>query len=215
MAIEIGAGINSATQGTSGWQSGGSFNMGGSSGMGSSAMMGIGSIVGIASSIYTASLQNKIAKANAQLTEAAGRYQNSVQQYNAEVSRAQGLAIRTVADFEIERSKYLAERFSSKQQAGYAKAGVKSGGSPLKVMIDSATQFKLDQAIIDYNAKVGVAESGSRATKSALDGSLALSNAKFESSQMRTMGKYQVGQSIASGIGRVGSLLSTTQGYTR
>jgi len=187
----------------------------GNPGMMSAGMNLLGTILGIGSSIYTANLQNKIASANAQLVQAQGNYQSSVQAYNAEVERSRMLAIRTMADFEIGRIGVAAERFRSGQQAGYAKAGVKSAGSPLLVMVDSATQFKLDQAITDYNAKIGIAQSSNKAEQYGLLGSMEKSNAQFKSSQLLTEGKYRVGQSYANAFNQGTSLLSTVSGYSR
>jgi hypothetical protein len=189
---------------------------GGGSGMMSAGMNILGTVLGIGTSIYAASLQNKVSKANAQLVQAQGNYASSVQAYNASVEQARGLAIRTIADFEIDRIGVAAERFRSGQQAGYAKAGVKtSGGSPLSVMVDTATQFKLDQAITDYNAKVGIAQSSNKAEQYGILGNLEKSNAQFKSSQLLTEGKYRVGQSYANAFNQGTSLLSTVSGYSR
>lgn len=88
---------------------------------------------------------------------------NRAAQFNASVSKANAQAIRQSAEFDIGRQRREAKRLKSKQIAGYAKAGVRLEGSPLEVLLSSASEAELDAMIIDYNARVGIAQAGAQA----------------------------------------------------
>ncbi len=95
-----------------------------------------------------------------QLLEGFGQLQKSkdqslVEQLNAAVARANASAIQTAGEFDTRSLEKQKKRFGGLQHAGYAKAGVRSEGSPIDVMIDSAAQFETDILISKYNTKVG------------------------------------------------------------
>jgi len=156
-----------------------------------------GQVLQIGSSIYGGILQNSISKANAQLFEAQGNYSSSVAEFNAAVSRANQTAIRAAADLEIEAQKKAEKRFHGAQVAGYAKAGVKLTGSPAEVLIDTATEFKKQQAITDYNAKIGMMQAGSQAQAYDIMGTLAKSEASTKAQLSRIEGKSRITDSIS------------------
>lgn len=89
----------------------------------------------------------------------AGRDARKAEEYNAGVLRANAQAVKTSSEFDLMQQKKVAKRFVSAQQAGYAKAGVRtSQGSPLEVMIDSAAQFELDKMLAKFNAQTQAAQ---------------------------------------------------------
>jgi hypothetical protein len=159
----------------------------------------VGQLLQLGSNIYGGILQNSIYKSNSKLYEAQGNYSSSVAEYNAAVSRANAEAIRSVADLEIESQKKQEARFKGAQTAGYAKSGVKLTGSPIEVMIDSATEFKRNQAITDYNAKIGMMQATSQAKIYDVAGQLAKSEAGTKAALSRIEGNYKQGQSAVAG----------------
>lgn len=200
------SGANTSSFG-SGTMGGGGSEMG--LGFGLSAL---GSVLSIGSSIYGMSLQKSVAKSNANLVAAQGNYNSAVSEFNAAVARANAEAIRAVADLDIDRQKTAATRFKSGQIAGYSKAGVRLEGSPIEVMIDSAQQAKLDIAITDYNAKVGMAQAQSRATGYDKSAQVAKFNAETSGNLMKAEAAGNLNRSYAN-AGT--SLLSTVSSYAR
>ena len=172
----------------------------------------LGSILQVGTNIYGGYLQNKIYKANAALTEAQGNYSSAVEQFNAAVARANAEAIRASANLDIERQKKAAKTLMSSQVAGYSKAGVRLSGSPIEVMIDSAQEAKLDMAITDYNANIGVMRAQTQTKGYEQSAELSKSISKASSSMLRTAGKYQRTQEMIKGTT---SLLSTVSSYSR
>lgn len=104
---------------------------------------------------------------------------NRAEQFNASVARANAQAIRQSADLDITRQRKAARRLKSAQIAGYAKAGVKLEGSPLEVLLDSASEAELDMMITDYNARVGMAQQEAQAKQYQRAGKTALMQGLF------------------------------------
>lgn len=95
-----------------------------------------------------------------------GRDARAAEEYNAGVLRANAEAIRKSNEYDVYGINKAKRRFLSNQQALYAKSGVRSGeGSPLEVMIDTATQFELEKMMSKYNAEVGIAQNQNEATQ--------------------------------------------------
>lgn len=67
-------------------------------------------------------------------------------EYNAQLALNQG----KITEEQLNREETI---LSSQQRAGYLKAGVTLSGSPLDVMMQSASQVELDKQINRYNAK--------------------------------------------------------------
>ena len=172
----------------------------------------LGSVLQVGTNIYGGYLQNKLYKANAALTEAQGAYSSAVEQFNAAVARANAEAIRASANLDIERQKKALKRLTSSQIAGYSKAGVKLEGSPIEVMIDSAQEAKLDMAITEYNANIGIMQAQTEAKGYEQSAELSKSISKASASMLRTAGKYQKSQELIRGTT---SLLSTVSSYSR
>lgn len=155
-----------------------------------------GQVLELGSNIYGGILQNQIYKSNANLAQAQGNYESSVSEYNAAVSRANAAAIRSAADIEIERQKKTAKAFKSGQMAGYASAGVKLTGSPLNVMIDTATEFAMDRAITDYNANIGVMQAQSQGTGFDISGKISKNQAETKASLSKLEGSFKQNQAM-------------------
>ena len=117
------------------------------------------------------------ATATGQITQ--GIQANRAQQFNAAVSRANAQAIRQSAELDIYRQKKAARKFKGAQIAGYAKAGVRLEGSPLEVLLDSASEAELDMMITDYNARVGIAQTEAEAKQYKRAGKTALMQGLF------------------------------------
>ena len=117
------------------------------------------------------------ATATGQITQ--GIQANRASQFNAAVSRANAQAIRQSADLDIYRQKKTARRLKGAQIAGYAKAGVRLEGSPLEVLLDSASEAELDMMITDYNARVGIAQAEAEAKQYERAGKVALRQGLF------------------------------------
>ena len=73
-----------------------------------------------------------------------GQAQQSAYNINASIVEIQGEQTQE----EIEAQE---KEMTSTQRAMYAKAGVTSSGSPLEVMLNTATTFETDKAIAKYN----------------------------------------------------------------
>lgn len=170
----------------------------------------LGTVLDIGSQIYGGFLQSSLYKSNAMLARAQGEYTSAVAEYNAAVARAQQQAIRSVADLDIARQQKAKERFTGKQAAGYAKAGVKYEGSPLLVMIDSAAEANLDIAITDYNAKMGILQAGSKEQQYKTESEIAKSTSKAESSMLKAAGRFERGQAFGKSAS---TLLSTVSRF--
>lgn len=187
----VGTGTASGSAAASGASSG--FSMGG-------AMSIFGSILGMGSQVYGGILQNKIAKANASLIQSQGAYASSVAEFNAAVARANAEAIRATTDLDIERMKKQIRSLRGRQVTGYAKAGVKLEGSPLLVMIDSTQEAKLDIAITDYNAKIGLRQTESQAKGYERAGQVTKTEAAAKAKLLRTSGKFEQAQTLLSTV---------------
>jgi len=86
-----------------------------------------------------------------------GMAQKASADYNAEVlterAKQEGIKASIIGD-KIRRAK---TRMEGTQTAGYAKAGVRIEGTPLSVLVDTATQYEEDIAVNDYNKRVAQA----------------------------------------------------------
>lgn len=196
--IETASQFGSVGSGTAG---GSARASSGGSGISAGSMVkGFGSILEMGSAIYGGYLQNKTAKANASLIQSQGAYSSVIAEFNAAVSRANAEAIRATTDLDIERMKKQARSLRGRQVARYASSGVKTEGSPLLVMIDSAQDAKLDIAITDYNAKTQMRQAESQAKGYEREGQLAKTEAKAQAEMIKAEGKFKKKQSITKSI---------------
>ena len=74
--------------------------------------------------------------------------------YNADISRQSAEMTETSGALDAERQRKQVSRLVGSQKAKYGASGVELTGSPLDVMIGTATEGELDAQIIEYNTKV-------------------------------------------------------------
>jgi len=75
--------------------------------------------------------------------------------FNAKLKEIQGRMIKHTAKINADRQRKAAIPFMARQKAKYLKAGVKSEGSPINVMIDSVANFEYDARMTEVNAMMG------------------------------------------------------------
>jgi uncharacterized protein involved in type VI secretion and phage assembly len=92
-----------------------------------------------------------------------GQQQAQAASYNAAVARQKAQAARQAGELEAEKIRKQKERLTGRQKALYAKAGVTFSGSPMEVMIDSATDAEMDALITEYNYSVEASQAESQA----------------------------------------------------
>jgi len=77
--------------------------------------------------------------------------------YNADISRQSAEMTERAGALDAMRQRKQVSRALGTQKAQYGARGVEWTGSPLNVMIESATEGELDAQIIEYNSKVKAA----------------------------------------------------------
>ena len=70
-----------------------------------------------------------------------GRQKRDTYRFNAAMTQIEARQIRMAADMDIKRMRKNQSRFWARQQALYARAGVKMEGSPLDVMAETQAQM--------------------------------------------------------------------------
>ena len=99
-----------------------------------------------------------------------GKQIQQADEYNAQLALEQG----EMDVFQIEKEE---AGLTSTQKAAYAKAGVTLSGSPLEVMLQSATNFEMDKATAKYNAE-------SKANMLRYEGKVAKASGKFNAAKI-------------------------------
>jgi hypothetical protein len=92
-----------------------------------------------------------------------GRQQQQFHNYNAAVNRQKAELTKQAGELSVARLRREKRRFGAKQQAAFAKAGVRLTGSPLQVLADSAAELELDIMIEDYNTRIAILSAQSSA----------------------------------------------------
>lgn len=85
-----------------------------------------------------------------------GQQQKQVFEFNAAVNRQKAQLAAEAGKLRVDRLRRQKKTFNAKQQAAFAKAGVRLTGSPLQVLADTATELEFDILIEDFNTRVGV-----------------------------------------------------------
>jgi len=80
-----------------------------------------------------------------------GQAEADTAKYNSRVAQLQATQVRRASEFEIQKLKREKSQHLARQRVVTAKSGLELSGSPLEVLIDSATQFELDIAAERYN----------------------------------------------------------------
>ena len=96
-----------------------------------------------------------------QLSQA--KTQSQIYQYNAAVSRQKAQLASQAGELRKEQLRRDRRRFTAKQVAAYAAAGVTLSGSPLQVLADTATEYEMDILIEDYNTRLDILNATSNA----------------------------------------------------
>jgi len=100
--------------------------------------------------------------------------QQKVFEYNAAVNRQRAEMIQQAGQLEVDKLRREKRRFTEKQVAAYAKAGVRLTGSPLQVIADTATELEMDILIEDFNTRIGVINAQNSARLDELRGAQAM-----------------------------------------
>lgn len=111
--------------------------------------------------------------------KAFGQYQQGQQIAGADEYNA-ALAIQG-SEYDIGRIDVAEKDMSGTQAAMYAKAGVTMSGSPLDVMLKTATNFELDKQVSNYNAQ----------SKAAM--------LRYEGAQAKKQADFNAGSTLLSG----------------
>ena len=85
--------------------------------------------------------------------------------YNQALAKSEAELSRRKSELESTRIKKRAAAFGSRQEAQYAKAGVRFEGSPLLVMADTQAEFELDRLTAEHNNKIEEMRSESQAAQ--------------------------------------------------
>jgi len=111
-----------------------------------------------------------------------GASEEATAKYNSRVAQLQATQVRRASEFEIQKLKREKSQHLARQRVVTAKSGLELSGSPLEVLIDSATQFELDIAREKYNTMSQI------------------SSLQFESDYQKRMGKAKLQSSyLAAG----------------
>lgn len=116
-----------------------------------------------------------------------------ISEYNSKVAVQNAKLIMQSAELDLERGRKKKEWLVSKQRAAYAKAGVKSEGSPFEVMSDTLAEYELDLQIDYFNAQVAA---NSEIAQSRVDAATA--------SMYKSLKIIQPVATISEGLGRIG-----------
>ena len=157
------------------------------------ATSAISSITGSLSSAFGSYSKNRSA-------EQISQYNAKLSDYNAAVALQNARLIEQSAALELARGEKAKKTLISKQRAYYAKAGVKSVGSPFDVEVDTASEFELDLQIEYWNAQVA-------ATAQVAQSRLDKATSNLHRAQAVMYGNMKIVQpilSISEGIQRAG-----------
>jgi len=104
------------------------------------AMAVVGGVVGTAASVYGSYKEGQDAA--------------EASRYNASIARESAGMTEQAGALDAQRQRKQVSRVISAQKAQAGASGIELTGSPLDVMIESATEGELDAQIIEYNTKV-------------------------------------------------------------
>lgn len=165
----------------------------------------IAAVVSVAGTVYSASQQNKAANNAAQVDTATANY-------NAKYDEAQAAQLELDTRQNIRTERQDAAVYLSKQEVGYAAAGVLANtGSALDAQIKNAGRFeqKIQQDWVNMNqkqqslyssAKVGRLEGAAQASADRMQGKIALINGGVGAARS-IFGAYQSGVFSGGGSG--------------
>jgi len=118
---------------------------------------------------------------------AAGQQQAQVFEFNAAISEERAKLARQAGEVRVERLRRERRRFTARQTASFAKAGVRLTGSPLQVIADTAAELELDILLENFNTNIQIQ---SARTDADLD--------RIRARQARTAGFINAGTTLLS-----------------
>jgi hypothetical protein len=92
-----------------------------------------------------------------------GKQQQQIFEYNSAVNRQKAQLAKIAGEATIAKLRRQKKSFSAKQEAAFAKAGVRLTGSPLQVLADSAAELEFDIMTEDFNTRVAILNANSAA----------------------------------------------------
>ena len=117
-----------------------------------------------------------------------GKYNQSVNERNAEVLEGQAEQIEKKAEFDIAQFEKNFRKIEGETTVALAKSGVQVGtGSSYYIELSNAIEAELQKNLIDYNAKVAVANKMEEANFARISGVIARNEARL--AQIRTVGE--------------------------
>ena len=109
-----------------------------------------------------------------------GKYNQSVQERNAKVLEGQADQIEAKAEFDIAQFAKSFKKIEGETTVALAKSGVQIGsGSAYNIELSNAIEAKLQEELIEYNAKVASANKMEEANFARISGQIARNNAKM------------------------------------
>lgn len=125
-------------------------------------------------------------------------------QFNAAVERNNAQIATDQARYQADRVRRRNLLLLGTQRAGYAKAGVTSGGTPEDVMFDSSTEGELDALAALYSGRVNSASLAARARLT-----------ESEGANLKSASQISAGASLLGGISQGASLYATSSSRSR
>tara|TARA_R100000458_G_C8244661_1_gene222886 strand:- start:389 stop:841 length:453 start_codon:yes stop_codon:yes gene_type:complete len=117
-----------------------------------------------------------------------GKYNQSVNERNAKVLEGQAEQIEKKAEFDIAQFEKSFKKIEGETTVALAKSGVQVGtGSSYYIELSNAIEAELQKNLIDYNAKVAVANKMEEANFARISGVIARNEARL--AQIRTVGE--------------------------
>ena len=161
-----------------------------------SALIAASTTSSVAGSLFSGSVQNSIASANAANAEEIGRLNAQLSDYQARLATEQ-------ADIDEQNFRRQVRQLQGSQRVGYAAAGVVVGtGSSGDVAQDTAYQSERDALLIRYNGMI-------RANDYKIQSAASVAQGMTSAANSRLQGAFASSQSIASAGGSILSGIST------
>jgi len=85
-----------------------------------------------------------------------GQQQQQVFQFNAAVNRQKAELAREAGQIRSDRLRREKRKFTARQTAAFAAAGVRLTGSPLQTLSDTAAEIEFDIMVEDFNTRVSI-----------------------------------------------------------
>jgi len=128
-------------------------------------------------------------------------------EFNTRTAVGNAVVLQAGANLQALRARKQKESFLSRQRAAFAKAGVRSTGSPFEVIVDSAAEMELDLQTDFFNASFAANQEITRAHFSRYQAQLQIYQAEISGSQaviqpLLTIGGEVIKQGTAFALNR-------------